>query len=180
MVLAEEVLQGEGAHDPVMGRGRVGLAVGPPARLDQRLGQPVLVGPLLDRHRLVVGVVLVVAAEQFFGTAVELRGDDAAPFGVQLAGDLGHAVPVLPGPQPVLGFHPLPRRSAVILGVALHELVEPLAELERALPGTRRQLRFMGVQRGTRRRVGLAAGGGDGFGVFVGDGPVLQSVLGLR
>ena len=127
-----------------------------------------------------LGVVLVVPAEQLVGPTVQFGGDDGAPFGVELAGDLGHAVPVLPGPQPVLGLHPFPLAAPVVLGVPLDELVQPLAELEGRLarPGGE-QVRFVLVQGGPGRRVGLGSGVGDGFGVFVGDGPVLEGVLGL-
>ena len=44
------------------------VAFGPPAGLDQRFGQAMLVGPVLDRDRFVVGVVLVVAAEELVAT----------------------------------------------------------------------------------------------------------------
>ena len=158
----------------------MGLAFGPPAGLDQGFGQAMLVAAFLDRDGLVGGVVVVVPSEQLVGPTVQFAGDDGAPFGVELAGDLGHALTVLPAAQPVLGLHPFPLAAPVILGVPLHELIQPLAELEGRLAGSGgEQLRFVLIQGGPSRRDGLGSGMRDGFGVFVGDGPVLEGVLGL-
>ena len=157
------------------------MALGPSAGLDQRFGQAVFVGPFLGRHRLVVGVVLVVPSEQLVGPTVQFAGDDGPPFGVELAGDLGHALTVLPAAQPVLGLHPLPLAAPIVVGVTLDEPVESTPELEGRLAGSgREQLRFVRIQGGPRRCVGLGSGVGDGFAVLVGDGAVLEGALGLR
>ena len=125
----------------------MGLAFGPPAGLDEGFGHPMLVGAFLDGDGFVVGVVLVVAAEELVADPLEVGEDGLAPFGVELAGDLGHAVPVLPGPEPVLGLHPFPLAAPVIIGVPLHELVKPLAELEGGLTGTSgQQLGFVLIE----------------------------------
>ncbi|HEY8057561.1 MAG TPA: hypothetical protein VID94_02365, partial [Acidimicrobiales bacterium] len=156
------------------------LSFGPPAGLDQGFGQAVLVGPLLEGDGLVGGVVLVVPPVQLVGPTVQFGDHDPAPFGVELAGDLGHAVPVLPGPEPVLGFHPFPLVAPVVIGVPLDEQLESTPEFEGGLAGSGgQQLSFVLIEGGPGRRVGLGSGVGHDFGVFVGDGPVLQGVLGL-
>ena len=82
--------------------------------------------------------------------------------------------------QPVLGLHPFPLGPPVVLGVLLDEPVEAPPELEGRLvrPGGE-QVPFVLVESGPRGCVGLGSGVGHGFGVFVGDGPVLEGVLGL-
>ncbi len=57
---------------------------------------------------------------------------------------------------------------------------QPTPELEGRLTGaSREQLRFVLIQGGPSRRVGFGSGMGHDLGVLVGDGPVLEGVLGL-
>ena len=129
---AEEVLEGEGDHDPVMARGRVGLAFGAAAGLHEGFGEAGFVVPLREGDRFVLGVVAVVAAEQFVGDAAQHPAEDGfGGAGGELAVELEHPVLVVPHPQPGLGLFAVPLCTAVIGAVALHEPGEALLEVPR-------------------------------------------------
>ena len=132
MVLAEEVLEGEGDHDPVMAGGRVGLALGPAAGFHQRFGQALLVVPFGERDRFVGGVVAVVAAVELVVDPAQDPADDGlGGAGRELAADLQHPVLVVPHPEGGLGLLAVPFGSAVIGAVGLDEPGEALLEVPR-------------------------------------------------
>ena len=132
MGVAEEVLEGEGDHHPVMAGGRMGLAFGAPAGLHQRFGEAGFVVPLGEGDGFVGGVVLVVAAEQFVGDAAQDPAEDGfGGAGGELAVELEHPVLVVPHPQPALGLLAVPLGAAVIGTVDLDEPGQSLLEVPR-------------------------------------------------
>ena len=181
VVLAEEVLEGEGDHDPVMAGGGMGLAFGPTAGLHEGFGETGFVVPLGVGDGLVGGVVAVVAAVELVVDAAQDPPDDGfGGAGRELAAELEHPVLVVPHAQGGLGLLAVPFGAAVVGGVGLDEPGEALLEVPRRLLGAEgEQVGFVVVERGAGLGVGAGSGMRHGVGVAVGDGAVLEGVLGL-